>query len=336
MSEPTQTRAFLELMFAGVGDGWLELTYIHPDKTVAKWPTVKWAEFPLNLNTDFERVSRFNMQGFGIYFGCAVRCVSKTKGRGTKADALYITALWCDIDHIDANEGAFKLVSLLRGGIRRPLDPSVIVASGNGVHGYWPLKTPLIVTDQNSSEIERTIRGIALEYGQNADTSVADLARIMRLPGFYNTKPGCGVLCEIMDLYDIRYSFDELYQRYAVNVPMEAPIIRRAIEYARPVDKRMPRWVQAYLSSGTTSNRTMTLFRAACWLFDFGWDFSDVESMLMARAAADGLIADDGEDHVRSHIVNAEREPRRPLNLERHIGSTIAADDHLLNSQGVS
>lgn len=333
----SDTHDFLRTVFAGVPDGMFELTYIHPDKKQDRFTHTLWAKFPLNLDTDFARVHDWNSRGYGVYFGCAVRKASKPKGqRGTKSDALYITALWCDLDNIPANEGAMKLLNQVAFGQipeagKRPCDPSIIISSGNGVHGYWLLDAPLLVTEFNASDIERTIRGIAIEYGQKADKSVADLARVMRLPGFVNTKPNCGAYCELMELYDIRRSFDRLYNRFAPNAAVEQPRVTRHIAMPPPEDKRMPRWVNDYITTGTgKGERTPMLFRAACWLFDFGWQFDEVVNLLLPRAQSDGLIADYGEEEVLRHIASAERQPRRYIQLERNLHSAMAADDHLL------
>jgi len=160
----TDTHDFLKLMFADVREGVFELTYIHPDKQADRYTHTFWVEFPLDLNTDFGQVHEWNRKGYGVYFGCAVRKTRKPKGqRGTKTDALYITALWCDIDNVPAQEGAMQLLELATIGEpveRPPLDPSVIVASGNGVHGYWPLTEPLLAF---AERIERAVRVAASE-----------------------------------------------------------------------------------------------------------------------------------------------------------------------------
>ena len=68
------------------------------------------------------------------------------------------------------------------------LHPSITVFTGGGYQGYVLLEQPLAITDENRADVKRTLQGIAKAIG--SDPSVAELARIMRLPGTINTKPG--------------------------------------------------------------------------------------------------------------------------------------------------
>lgn len=60
--------------------------------------------------------------------------------------------------------------------------PSLIVASGHGIHGYWLLDEPL------SDLVEWTRLQKALAVAVGSDPMVCDPPRIMRLPGFLNMK----------------------------------------------------------------------------------------------------------------------------------------------------
>ena len=72
--------------------------------------------------------------------------------------------------------------------------PSIIVHSGNGVHTYWLLQEYITVTDENRGWIKRIVKGyekhthrLGMERGWKFDP-VADLARVLRIPGTLNHK----------------------------------------------------------------------------------------------------------------------------------------------------
>ena len=84
-----------------------------------------------------------------------------------------------------------ELLSFLHG-LECP--PSIIVHSGNGVHTYWLLQEYITVTDENREWIKRIVKGyekhthrLGMERGWKFDP-VADLARVLRIPGTLNHK----------------------------------------------------------------------------------------------------------------------------------------------------
>jgi hypothetical protein len=72
--------------------------------------------------------------------------------------------------------------------------PSILVASGNGLHGYWPLSRHV-----PPPAAKRANRRLALRIG--ADMNATDAARIMRPPGTLNWKstPPKLVVCERLE-----------------------------------------------------------------------------------------------------------------------------------------
>jgi hypothetical protein len=96
-----------------------------------------------------------------------------------------VWCLWVDADTPDAC------------GALRTFEPaaSVLVCSGNGLHGYWPLRRPLTPADA-----KRANRRLAHKLG--ADTNACDGARVMRPPGTLNhkTPQPKPVTCERLEL----------------------------------------------------------------------------------------------------------------------------------------
>jgi DNA primase RepB-like protein len=107
-----------------------------------------------------------------LYFGCATR-----DGGGEKEYCREVAALWCDLDFKDLPEAdaRTKLAAF-------DPQPSIVINSGGGLHCYWLLRTPAVAAD-----VERMLKGLAKALG--ADTSCAEIARVLRIPGSFNHKP---------------------------------------------------------------------------------------------------------------------------------------------------
>lgn len=305
---------FLDSLFSGVDDGWLEITYLTPHdhqwpKTVVDW----YALPPSGIDWDglIDRAERANAAGYGVYYGLGARGtmyppeqrISK-RGRpywyyprGKAHDTAVITALWADID----TAGPEGLAALETG---QGLPPSVIISSGGGYHGLWLLDHPAPVTDDNRALIIRALKGIALVH--KGDPAVADLARIFRLPGFVNTKPSrAGALCTVWDgfsaggQYDGRYSLETLTDFYAPYVLERSS----AATPRRPIDESttqgrgdLPYRVRQYLEHGAPNGqRNQELLIVAMLTHEAGYSESEVYSLLVDAARAgntDGKFPD--------------------------------------------
>jgi hypothetical protein len=83
-----------------------------------------------------------------------------------------------------------------------PLAPTMIVHTGNGLHAWWCFAEPWLVEDAADPAVERaamydlarswsaTLRFHADRMGQWKIDSTFDLARVLRMPGTLNAKPG--------------------------------------------------------------------------------------------------------------------------------------------------
>lgn len=289
------TEAFLKLLYQDMPSGWLEVMYL--DQQTGKL-AFDWSPFPLAIqDTSFTRLHGWNERGYSVYVGMAARRERKEHGRGKQADATYISHLWCDIDDCEPNEGADRLCDF-------PICPSLIVSSGGGVHGYWLLDSPLAVTEETFQPIRRALHGLAMLCGKGGDPSVRDLARVMRVPGFMNTKRN--VPCTLMDCYDVRWEWSRLHAKFARFAPQEAPKVTRAIpDSAR--DKRIPPWIQTWLNELTPAGqRNKALYTHCRTLLDNGFSQGEVEGLVWPKAQRDGL-----EDfEIERTIQSAAKAPR--------------------------
>lgn len=123
------------------------------------------------LNEHREELKRLNMQGAGVFF-----TVNETDGKGRRNENIVrVRALFADFDTVNHNRPEEMLFNW--DGV-----PSCIVESSPGKHhAYW-----LIDDNMPLNEFSETQKRMAYYLG--SDPKVCDLARVMRVPGFYHNK----------------------------------------------------------------------------------------------------------------------------------------------------
>lgn len=312
---------FLKLFYHAVPYGWLEITLLHHKL----YPKTVWLELPNALNSDqLEWLTEQNDAGWNIYFGVTVRNGKAIRGRGHVSDALFTRALWADLDSHD--ESALARL--------RAEKPSLIVDSGGGYHGYWLLNSVLTLHDARIPQSERgvfaaadgdllkrTLKGLALRM--QADVKVAEFARIMRLPGFKNTKPERNnALCHVIEDRLYTYDFMALAMEYA---PLVKPEIRIERTITPAVVDHLPRFLQDYLTNGAPAGERNSSLNKAAYLYNsMGKTEAEALADLGGRARADGL-----DDHeIMTTIGSAYRATPAPMMDTR--SRRIAARDRKL------
>lgn len=325
-----QTHQFLDLLFGSVPSGFVEVTYLVPDG-IQLYPrtVVQWREMPLGtIDPELPTVHAMNQNGYSCYFAPAVRNrlyeqeqrISKKTGkpfwmypRGKALDACWITSLWVDID--DATQDDYKALCGAK------IMPQIVITSGGGLHGYWLLSEPLAITDDNRAEIVQTLKGLAISL--RGDSKVADLARVMRLPGTINTKPSRnGAICEVLDIIPGGYHYMDLMLTYAPYTAPKLPPPTRQMNI--PADKRIPGWVENYLNNGARQGeRNERLYAAMRSLLDNGFAFYEAEAMCKSRALADGL----DDEEINRTISSAAAAPRGTANVDRHMSVRMGTAD---------
>src|SRR5690606_37773901 len=76
-----------------------------------------------------------------------------------------------------------------------PMEPSILINSGHGLHSYWLFKEPWIIRTEEEQkkasqylhEFQGTFLQYALDFGWKLDNT-SDLARVLRVPGTINYK----------------------------------------------------------------------------------------------------------------------------------------------------
>ncbi len=224
------TPEFLSEIYKGCDTGFITITSLPSRNT--KWFKVD----------DIKKVAK-TAENIGkktnVFFGVGLRNkVLKNGLRGSEKDISCIGALYADIDvkgdaHAEKSlpETTSEAASFLNN---LDIKPSIIVNSGNGIHGYWLLKEPFnIENTQDRSyivsifkEFGRYINLKAKKHGWRID-NIYDLARILRVPGTINHKLKDGAMCEVIESNLKRYSLDKFSQYVHCN-DIIAPIVKNA------------------------------------------------------------------------------------------------------------
>jgi len=153
-----------------------------------------------------------------------------------------IAFLFADIDLKDIEDSLEDVERKLKT-LKYP--PSIMVRSGNGVHGIWML-TEVITNPAGAlgemDRIEADLKLLADLVG--GDHSVCEIARLLRLPGTHNTKRGENkevIVSHPVDLFDITgktqlklYHLEDLEEWLAETSPV---ILRKERERGRTVSE---------------------------------------------------------------------------------------------------
>lgn len=325
---PISSVEFLQTLFGQVKDGWLEITCLAPDG-VQVYPRtlVMWKPVPLGaINPAMPGVMNANQRGYGVSFGVTIRermyapeerITESGKlytfyARGRAYDARWLTALWIDVDE-PGEDGYRRCIGAL------PVQPSIVVSSGGGWHGYWLLTEPLLLDEHHRDMAKLTLKGMAI--AAKSDTAVADLARVMRLPGTINTKPNRnGARCEVADFFPVRYSYQQFEDAFA---PLAAPKIQVRRELPTTASAGLPKWCADYLTYGANAMRNNTAYAAARAMLDNGISAADMETAITARAGADGLDTREIESIIRSALSA----PRGTPNVPTYMATRMSTAD---------
>ena len=173
----------------------VHLTAIHPEKTeINRWgreqPIIRGHSFDrLDVDGIEQWIARAQRREFGLYFNFndLSKPLSKFHPKAHEGDVSVLHCL-----HVDADDPKdvtdpemFNAVhaALLKHIRQYPLQPSLIIDSGNGFGLFWSIRPAIIVTDENRLDLKS--RNKALREWFDADPC-ENLDRVMRLPGTTN------------------------------------------------------------------------------------------------------------------------------------------------------
>jgi len=220
-------RSFLDALYGGFPGEEIEFRLLKGKHGEFK-PIRKIATLPVTDNI-LRGLERANQKGYNIYFGIATR-------KGMKP--WYVPAVWIDIDFKDLKPTLIAPTALVTLRLEsETVLPSLIVYSGYGIHAYW-LTT---AGPEDHTRVKEVNRKLAKRFGGDA---VTDLARILRLPGFYNVKDlENPQFCQVSNYVEWgilrRWKLSEL-EEWLEHVPL--PVLdeklEKLIKFGAPVGKR--------------------------------------------------------------------------------------------------
>jgi hypothetical protein len=273
---------------------------------VQKWTTLKDAP---ELIADLTKLGGKT----DMYFGANPRA---NKKGGTAKDVNIARCLYADFDGGTTIEQAKMLIeeSLIP-------EPTAIVATGGGVHAWWRLSEPLTNMDIHCAYQK------ALAARLGSDKCIHDAPRLMRLPGFVNTKYDHRPLC-----YVAAVDTDNTYSLADFPDPTDGETERVSVV----VPKSMSNLAHRFLNEGYVmpAGRRQTIFTVACDLAARSWDEGDAIKAITERAQTLGLSPIDLLDIPRQ-IANAFKQPRLPCVGDAENVLPAVADSALVISRAV-
>lgn len=222
-----------------------------------------------------------------------------------KADG--VTGARCFV--VDFDEGATietVLLILATAGLPKP---SMIVASGHGIHVYWFLKS-LMVDMKLWTRYQKALIGRL-----GSDPIIHDAPRIIRLPGTSNFKSDPVVPCEILTNTGHKYDPAEVIEPIAED---SRPAPSGPVTPARREEwgQRMSRATLAFLAVGAAEGgRNKALFDAACDFAGNGVSQGEADSVLRPPALACGLEGWEVDQAMKS-AYGRPRNPAKPEPIE--------------------
>lgn len=236
-----------------------------------------------------------NDDGHCIYFGANPR----SRSGGKAEDVLLARCLFADFDGGVEVEDALARIELAG----KPW-PSAVVHSGNGVHLWWRLTEP--ITDMEAWT--RCQKKLAGDIG--SDPVVSDAPRLMRVPGYVNTKyehkPTCRLDETSGEVFDVRDILPG-------GIPPKPLEFRTDSEPVEPGS--MSRQTRRFLDEGyvfAKGGRRCTAFTAACDLKARGWKLADAQCEIMKAVPKLGLAPKEAADIPRQ-IASAFSRDRTPI-----------------------
>ena len=236
--------------------GLIQVKCIKPGST----PRMFWYQSKAHLLANWSDLDQVNRQGYSVYFGVGTFKAES----GTKDNLAWLLTVHADLDgkgyvanEADWQDGMALALSML-GNMPPSLHPAVVVDTGHGYHGYWPLGDPLEATPENIARVEAVNRSLVSYLG--ADKAAIDASRVLRLPGFQNVKDPAAPYPVVLlgDVSPHRFTLDDFTPIMATAAPVRpittAPITAGMNGHGRAGDDYSARgdWATLLTAHGWT------------------------------------------------------------------------------------
>ncbi len=179
-------RQFLHLLYP-TRNG-LEIRFIPDDKESGLPIKQLW---PQEGGQIWSEVVKANGQGYGVFIGANPRIDPNGKANAdnvAEARCLFVDLDGKAFDKADWKHGKQLALERLHHALPELMQPTMLVDSGHGWHGWWILAEPVPMSDIGQRNLwEAQQRALGAYLGGD---EVCDPPRVMRLPGTENCKNG--------------------------------------------------------------------------------------------------------------------------------------------------
>jgi len=181
--------------------------------------------------------------------------------------------------------------------------PTMVTRSARGPHSYWKLQK-----GEPLAEFTQTQKHLANYF--KTDPAVSDVARVMRVAGFFHMKnPANPVLVEIVEAHPERqYTMEDLRNVYVVAEPESVPKKKNSssVEHARAFIETQPPAIQGKGGDAHTFSICCTVVR--------GFDIEDDDDALIALADWNKRCEPPwAENDLRRKVADARVKGQEPL-----------------------
>jgi len=247
---------------------------------------------PQELLQRYAAFVKMNESGANIYFGVnpRLRC------GGSKEHISLTRCMWADVD------SSLPDATLKRWAGIVP-EPSIVIASGHGTHAYWLLETDSSMgRHEDRVDFEARLKNLYRDLGAD---STQDVSRLLRLPGFFNTKRGkspCVLLaCDTSRQYSLN-AFDRWTKPASVTASQFSATTREDLPNGR--DTRRIRGLIRHLGV-PVPNRSKRDFAVLCGLLRMGLD-ADGET-IWSLVQGHSKFKEGGKRYFETTLQNALR-----------------------------
>jgi hypothetical protein len=144
--------------------------------------------------------------------------------RGSARDSRALFGMWSDIDYGNDLHKATDLPATVDEARDIPRfaklpEPTRVERSGAGLYVWWEFEKPLVIGEdidfdaaaELAGDVQNILLAGAKEMGFGYGTGVRDLARVLRLPGTVNRKPGRQpAMCRVIEDSGTTYDLDTM------------------------------------------------------------------------------------------------------------------------------
>lgn len=199
----------------------------------------------------------------------------------SKGNVTEIVGIWADLDTQEGTE-SFDLAQC-------QLPPTMMVASSpENRHLYWLFRQPIKATPEHKLRAEALMRSVvALTLKWGCDSQCAEVARVLRLPGYRNNKPKHhGHVVSLLFNNGPRYTIDELEAAFppipvvpSTYLPIdESEIAHISVETRLDMAER---YLENCEASVQGAGGSTACIKAAGKCFTFGLQAEDVFDLMM-------------------------------------------------------